>query len=391
MSATNGIPRSIEDVNNAWLSESLGDEVTSYSVTFLEGGVMSDAFKIHDISYRDSTELPTSVVLKMTNMIEDRRAVAMANNAYVREVKFLDQLADEVPLRTPKIYDIRHDGSDTYEFFSIVMEDLTTHSEVFDQVTDPPDEAYVRKINLEVAELHAMYWESDTLELDWLRPKNNEYTFSLNDAAATCSENIDTYIELWEKSYGERLFEEQYASLKPLTDIITGEHGIALLAHLNGKLNDRPWTLVHNDLRADNIFRTRDTHADAGELTYIDWQLVSPGPPGPEFTQAWQHTLPPEVRRKEKDFLKQYHDRLIQLAPQAAAYTYDMLIEDYRIAFIQWWMALITIGAATFPVFFEPEGARMKALWGQGLPYMFQAIHDNDCLDLVEQTLSEIR
>ena len=31
------------------------------------------------------------------------------------------------------------------------MEDLTNHPQVFDQVTDTPDEAYTRKISLEMA------------------------------------------------------------------------------------------------------------------------------------------------------------------------------------------------------------------------------------------------
>ena len=30
-------------------------------------------------------------------------------------------------------------------------------------------------------------------------------------------------------------------------------------------------------------------------LTFIDWQLLHAGPPGPESTQAWQYSLEPEV------------------------------------------------------------------------------------------------
>ena len=90
----------------------------------------------------------------------------MSNCAYVREIRFYKELADAVPLRTPIIYSVLEDGSKSCEFFSIAMEDLNTHSDVFDQVNDPPNESYIRKINLEVAAFHAKFWEADTLKLD---------------------------------------------------------------------------------------------------------------------------------------------------------------------------------------------------------------------------------
>ena len=163
---------------------------------------------------------------------------------------------------------------------------------------------------------------------------------------------------------------------------------------MNDRLSARPRTLVHGDLRADNIFRThpdRGLSAKESTLTYIDWQILQPGPPGPEFTQAWQHTLAPEVRRKDLVFLKEYHDRLAVLAPAAAAsYPYESLVEDYRIAFVLWWMGLTTLGVATIPVFDKPEGQRMRALWHQGLRYSWQAIQDHGCLAMVEGFAAEV-
>jgi hypothetical protein len=386
------IPASIDDVTNEWMSEILGTEVTGFEVTFLEGGVLSDAFKVHDIGYgAPAGDLPDSVVMKLTNAVPERRAVAAQNGAYVREVRFFKELADEVPLKTPEIYALLDDGSDTFEYFCIVMEDLTTHSEVFDQVIDPPDEEWTRKINLEVAGLHAAYWESDALELDWLKQPDHRFRHAMHDTALGCPEAIDTFVGLWERAFGKSPYQDAWASVKPLTEMITGPRCKQILEAVNHHYSNRPWTLVHNDLRADNIFRTRGSDAATGELTYIDWQLMSAGPVGPEFTQSWQHSLPPEVRRKDLDFLKQYHERLVQLQPAAAAYTYDMLVEDYRLAYIMWWMVLITLGAATFPIFFEPEGERMKRLWGQGLSYMMQAMDDHGCLDLANRLVADVR
>ncbi len=392
----NAVPHTIEDVNAEWLSSILDNDVTGYEVTFLEGGVLSDAYKIHDIKYNNPADnAPSSLVLKIANVVEDRRAYALANRAYIKELRFFSQLADEVPLRTPHLYHIVDDGSPDAEFFVIAMEDLTAHSLVFDQVDDPPNEAFIRKIDDEVAEFHAKYWESDVLKLDWLRLPEDKYQFPLDGSCRAGADNFPTFLSLWQQMFNQNpLEDDRYPEMPELCDILTGPKCSALVDYMNAKLDARPKTLVHGDLRADNIFRTHPdkalSEADS-TLTYIDWQILQPGPPGPEFTQSWQHSLAPEIRRKDKEFLKAYHDKLVDLCPQAkTSYPYDMLVEDYKIAFVLWWLALITLGVATIPIFDQPEGQRMKALWGQGLNYSWQAIQDHDCLDMVKGFVADI-
>jgi hypothetical protein len=387
------IPRSIDEVDATWLSDILGSEVTSYNIKFLEGGVLADAFKVHDLTYKDASSVaPTSLVLKLANGIAERREFAVMTRAYIKEVRFFERLKDQVPLRTPDLYYIADDGKENVEFFVIAMEDLQRHSLVFDQVEDPPNEAFTRKINLEAAKFHAQYWESDVLKEDWLALPDGRYTFPLDEAARTCPEHIDNYLTLWSEMFGEHPY-EGFPDIAELTGLLTGPKAAGLVDHMNGLLNARPHTLTHGDMRADNIFRTdpaRGLSVDDSDLTYIDWQIIQPGPVGPEFSQAWQHSLPPEQRSKDMDFLKQYHDRLVQLQPAAAAYSYDMLIEDYRIGFLLWWMSLITLGVANLPGFATPEGARNKKLWGTGMFKMKHALVDHDCLDLVKKYTAEI-
>ncbi len=195
--------------------------------------------------------------------------------------------------------------------------------------------------------------------------------------------------------FGENPLAQSYwADIASLSEIVTGPDSGSILEYMNRKLNQRPKTLIHGDIRADNIFRT---HPEKGvsvaesTLTYIDWQTLQPGPPGPEFTQCWQHSLAPEVRRNDLRFLQEYHDELVLLNPAASAYTFEMLVEDYKIGFVIWWMALITLGTTTLPAFDKPEGQRMKALWGQGLAYSWQAMLDHDCLDMVRRFTADAR
>ena len=60
--------------------------------------------------------------------------------------------------------------------------------------------------------------------------------------------------------------------------------------------------------------------------------------------------------------LKQYHDTLVALNPVAAAYTYDMLLEDYTLSFCFWWTAVISLGVDTLPGFDKPAGAHEAAM-----------------------------
>jgi cytolysin (calcineurin-like family phosphatase) len=119
-------------------------------------------------------------------------------------------------------------------------------------------------------------------------------------------------------------------------------------------------------------------------ITFIDWQVIHAGPPGPELTQAWMHSLEPEVRRKDKDMLRQYHSRLVELNPAAAAYTYDMLIEDYSLSFCFWSTAIIALGVGTLPIFDQPEGARMKELWARGAVRTKAAMRELGCLSRIK-------
>jgi len=173
--------RTVDEITHAWLSQVLGATVTGYQTTFLEGGVLADAFKLHTITYDGNAgAAPSSVVVKIANQVKERRDFALLGNAYLKELRFFMDLAPHVPLTVPKTYGCFTDGSANAEYFILVMEDLTTHSKVFDQIDDPPNEAFARKVALEAAKLHAQFWESPTLTLSWIGRPDKRYVFSLD-------------------------------------------------------------------------------------------------------------------------------------------------------------------------------------------------------------------
>jgi hypothetical protein len=97
------------------------------------------------------------------------------------------------------------------------------------------------------------------------------------------------------------------------------------------------------------------------------------------------HSLEPEVRRKDRAILRAYHDRLVTLNPTAASYTYEMLLDDYTLAFCFWWTALITLGVGTVPSFGRPEARRMRLLWDRGRDRAFIAMRDLGCLTRIKE------
>lgn len=390
-----GFPRKMEDITNEWLSTVLGGTVTGYKTVFLEGGVLSDAFKLYAITYDDDAgRAPSSVVVKVANRVKELRDFALMGNAYNKELNFFQSLAKDVPINAPKVYGCFSDGSAGSEYFIIVMEDLTAHSKVFDQINDPPNEAFARKIALEAAKMHAKFWESETTRLPWVGRADNRYVFSLDSMSKMGHATWVPFRALYEQMYGRDIFAcGAFQAVEELTELLCGPKGVAIHEKIYDILSSRPKTLLHGDMRADNVFRTDPAVGKSVEestLTFIDWQIIHAGPPGPEFTQAWMHSLEPEERRKDKSILKQYHDRLVELNPVTAAYTYDMLLEDYALSFCFWWTAIISLGVGTLPSFDKPEGARMKQLWGKGLFRSISAMRDLDCLSLIRQVAVDV-
>jgi hypothetical protein len=388
-------PKTADAITKEWLSGVLGTKVTGYETTFLEGGVLADAFKLHGITYADGPAAgPPSVVVKLANAVKERRDMALMTNAYTKELLFFRDLASKVPVGSPKVYGLFMDGTETSETFMIVMEDLTLHSKVFDQVDDPPNAAFARKVALEAAAMHAKFWESETTRLPWLGRADGRYVFSLDSLSKMADQSLAPLQGLWSQMFGRALFTPgQDDEVKELTELLCGSKSAAILERIYDVLSSRPKTLLHGDMRADNTFRTDPAQGKSIEdtkLTFIDWQVIHAGPPGPEFTQAWFNSLEPDVRAHDREILREYHARLVQLNPAAAAYTYDMLIEDYALSMCFWWMAIITLGVGTVPVFDKPEGTRMKLLWGKALPRALLAMRDLECLARVKRLAAEL-
>ena len=384
-------PQTIDALSATWLASVFGTEPARFGSEYLEGGILADAYRLRLEWPPDHSDLPPTAIIKLPTAIETQRQMALDNSFYRKEVGFFRDIVAHVPVRTPQVYAVLDDGSSDAESFVILMEDLGTHSVGFDQVNDQPAAPHIATFCDDIAGLHGALWEAELLREDWISP-GGRYVFPVDAICRQCAGQVDSLRRAWRQYYGGEVFGmADTPSVEPLTEIIAGPKSEALLDYITSRLDARPKTLLHGDLRCDNLFRTKGVAPEAAELTVIDWQLVHGGPPGPEFTQAWMHSLPVELRRRDTDMLRRYHARLIEVAPVAAAYTFEMLLEDYRLGYLLYWM----MNVAMYPQILQgtdtaPDGERMRRLYEEAMRCMQIALEDHNCLDLVQRLSANI-
>jgi hypothetical protein len=389
-------PTDAESITADWLSGVIGASVSGFSVTSLDGGVVSDVHRIHGVSYSGPSDgAPASLIIKMAAESAERRAVALACNAYGKEVNFYRLLAAGTPIRSPAVFACADDGTPCPERFVIVMEDLSLHSTVFDQADDALDEEFARKLALEAARLHAHYWDSDATRLPWLGRPDRRYVFPLDVVSRSSAGQLETFSGLWQNVYDEDLLQMSHlGDAMRLAGLLCGPSAGLVHDRIDDVLSSRPKTVLHGDLRADNVFRSdsaKGTVGGAAALTFIDWQLIHAGPPGVDLSQAWVLSLEPDVRRRELDLLREYWDTLVVLNSSARSYTYEMLVEDYTLATCLWLTTLISVGAAILPTFDQRGANRMRRLWYKMTTRSLAAVADLPCLSLIESITEDTK
>ena len=88
-----------------------------------------------------------------------------------------------------------------------------------------------------------------------------------------------------------------------------------------------PFTLVHGDLRSDNIFFPRNSR---GHFKVIDWQTTGIGQPMTDIARWLTQSISIEQRRKtEHTLLQLYHRQLV--ANGINNYSYKSMLNEYKL------------------------------------------------------------
>lgn len=230
---------------------------------------------------------PASVVAKLPSQDPSSLQMASATGAYLREVRFYQELANTLEVRCPDVYHA-HLTDDTT--FVLVLEDVGPAA-----VTDQLQGCNVEQAALvmeQAAALHASSWHDPRLtSAPWLPG-----VAIWRQLANTLPHAHQAFLD----RFGAGLEPQQVTVI----ETISREVGLWLSAI------EEPRCLWHGDFRLDNML----FDAKGGEVpvVVVDWQSVMPGPGIIDTSYFLGTSVTEELRAEyEEELVRVYHQALL--------------------------------------------------------------------------------
>jgi hypothetical protein len=364
MTATLEVPEHPEQLTAAWLGSTLGWHVRAARQDVLgEGqGFLGDIIRL--TLDHDDPGAPSTVIVKLPK--KANRAVGEMLGVYEREVLFFQTFGAGFPVRIPRVYFSHYDpdaGSARQQEilgaldrlpgflapaagflgkriaaakkrrYLVVMEDLAAFRPG-DQLAGAEVEACARVLE-QFAPAHARFWGGEALSGKfWLLPMDidarmREFMFrrSLEAFRAEASDHLRPCVDWLGRNYAQ------------LTRTLTAQ---------------APVTLVHSDLRLDNVC------FDGSNCAYLDWQLLRAGPAAYDVAYFLGGALCERAGRDdEMGILERYHAALGR-----SDYGFDRFLRDYRRALV---LSLAAVVPQSDVAIDAGRGQAMMARWRRRL------------------------
>jgi len=274
---------------SSWLSASIGEvSIASMTTKAVGTGQMASSYRL-DLTYADRrpADAPDSVILKVSSQDESSRQMAAAASAYLREVRFYQNLAAVAGARVPRCY--HADISSSAMDFVLVMEDMGPARSIDQLGGCSVDQAALAVA--QAATLHGSTWGHPTVEAqDWL-PVEAVWT--------ALGGSVPAVLDMWLERFGPLLAADQAEVVQQL--------GPAVPAWLATLREHR--CLWHGDFRLDNMLF--DAQDGAVPVAVVDWQSVAAAPGIIDLAYFLGTSLDGDERASaERDLVSEYHQRL---------------------------------------------------------------------------------
>ncbi|MFK7917382.1 MAG: phosphotransferase [Ilumatobacter sp.] len=212
--------------------------------------MMSSLFRA-GLTYEPADAGPESLIVKLASPSEEQRFIASMTKFYEREIRFYNEIADQMSVATPRCYLAEINTDD--QSFVLVLEELAGRRQV-DQIDGVGyDDAVVALT--ELADFHVPFWGKN---LD-----SEAETFMRFDSPMLQAVLPDMFDGQWATTRAkvvDVLCDEVLAMCdnrnQHTADILRGMHGID--------------TLCHGDFRSDNLL-----FGSNGTVLALDYQLGS--------------------------------------------------------------------------------------------------------------------
>lgn len=296
-------PTTPEALTDDWLSEALGVAVSGHRVErFGEGtGVIGLVTRVH----LQAPDGPTTLIAKFPSPAPENRAVAATYDMYGREVRFYQDIAAKLPMRTAECYFAAHDP--TTQDFVLLLEDLIGYR-IGDQVAGCTLEE-ARAVVDAIAALHAITWTGAAF------PGLESHASDMQRDGMVGGFQLGWPVVL-----------ESFADLVPDSARSAGEKMPDAIGGLLARMCSEPVCLSHADVRLDNIF-----FGSNGEVVLVDWQSACTSAPEQDLAYFLTQSVPQEVLAQE-DLVGRYHAALQgALTPKGVDYPIEQCRERYRV------------------------------------------------------------
>jgi len=227
-----------------WISEALGSTVVDLQAELLgdEMGLQSTTWRLQ-LRYAEPGSGPASLILKSETSDPDFQAMSRLSNAFGREVGVYTHCAPRLQGYRPVVHACE-DGDAAW----LLMEDLS-HLSPGDQVVGLSRAQALDCIE-RVARIHAEFWMDPALEQHAWLPAHT-FWFSIPKP-----ELVEGFLATYGVRFGADLC-RLYRAVLEQSDAI------------DAALQSRPWTLVHGDVRADNLLF--EGSAEEPTTVILDW------------------------------------------------------------------------------------------------------------------------
>ena len=291
-----------------------------------------------------------SYFLKLRAPAEGMHQVALRYKMYENEVRFYQELAAELDIRTPEVVFADYDPET--ENVVLLMEFMDGwHSP--DQISGASD-AQVRLAITEIPKISAPFWNR-TNELSWVSTMKSEHMWSSSQDMKAC-----------EEVFYDRFGDDLSISKKQFGTLIDS------FPKILAELSEGLLTLTHYDFRIENLFFS----ADEDQVAVIDWQLVASIKPSWDFAYLIGTNIDTSLRREnQQEYINLYLEGLRQ---RGIDYSENQLRED-----IKWTL----LGLSTIPVIggsnFDADNERSFELFRAIAVRHFETVADFDALSVI--------
>ena len=316
------IPESIDHVTTEWLSEVIQIEIKGLKHTQIgQGiGIMGDIFRV-ELDHED-LEIPKSVVIKLPSSSKENRAQGVALGMFEAEIKFYNELAQQVPVGLPHVHHAEIE-SGTYKFV-IVMEDLQPLAMVQQSIGVDLRQALMAVEVL--AAVHSVWWgRANTEELRWIPDMIGSRIKFVDELLTEILEPFCNVFSGYLPLQGRELLEAFAGNYLAINQILAKRS---------------PWTLVHQDFRIENML------FGEGHVIVLDWQGIGRGPGSYDLAYFLGGSLDIDLRRAhEREIVAHYYGELIDRGVKG--YSFDQLWSDYQLGHLQGGLATSMVTGGT--------------------------------------------